>query len=63
MRQFEYKVESIKRGTFTSAGKYAEQFETTLNALGAEGWELVEVTGSAFLEGYVFVVFKREFTR
>jgi len=60
MKRFEYKVEPIKKGTFTSAEKYAEQIATKLNALGADGWELVEITGNTFLEGYVIQVFKRE---
>ena len=60
MKKFEYKVLSIKRGTFTSNEKYVEQFATELNTLGAEGWELIEITGNASLEGFVIQVFKRE---
>ena len=60
MKQFEYKVLSIKKGAFTSGEKYAEQFALELNAHGAEGWELVEITGNVFLEGYVILIFKRE---
>ena len=60
MKKFDYKVVVVKKGTFTSAEKYAQQFTTELNALGAEGWELIEITGSAFLDGYTLQVFKRE---
>lgn len=60
MRKFEYKAVSIKKGAFTSGKKYEESFETELNALGAEGWELVEITGTVSLEGFVLLVFKRE---
>ena len=60
MKQFEYKVLPIKRGTFSSAEKYAEQFAAELNELGAKGWELVVITGNVSLEGYVLPVFKRE---
>ena len=60
MKKFEYKVLSIKKGTFTSGEKYAEQFTAELNIHGVEGWELVEVSGNMALEGYVIVVFKRE---
>jgi len=60
MRKFEYKVLSVKRGAFSSAEKYAEQVATELNALGADGWELIEISGNATLEGFVLQVFKRE---
>ena len=60
MKKFEYKVVQIKRGAFTSNDKYEKQFVAELNALGAEGWELIEITGNASLEGYVLQVFKRE---
>jgi len=60
MKKFEYKAVSIKKGAFTTGKKYEEQFTSELNALGAEGWELLEVTGNITLEGFVLVVFKRE---
>ena len=60
MKKYEYKVEPIKRGTFASVEKYTEQFASKLNALGADGWELIEITGSTFLEGYTLQVFRRE---
>jgi len=60
MKKYEYKVEPIKKGAFASAEKYAEQFATKLNALGTDGWELVEITGNTFLDGYVIQIFKRE---
>ena len=31
-----------------------------LNTLGAEGWELIEISGNALLEGFVILAFKRE---
>ena len=60
MKKFEYKVVSVKKGAFTSAEKYMEHFAAELNALGSEGWELIEITGNAALEGFVIQVFKRE---
>ena len=60
MKKFEYKVLSVKRGAFTSVEKYVAQFATDLNALGIEGWELIEIAGNASLEGFVIQVFKRE---
>ncbi|MCL1806799.1 MAG: DUF4177 domain-containing protein [Oscillospiraceae bacterium] len=60
MKKFEYKVLSIKKGTFTSTDKYMAQFSTELNALGAEGWELIEITGNASIDGFIIQVFKRE---
>ena len=63
MNKFEYKVLTIKKGTFTSGDKYADQFEAELNTLGAEGWELVELSGNLMLEGFIITVFKREVSR
>jgi len=60
MKKFEYKTILVKRGAFSSNEKYVEQFTTELNALGAEGWELIEISGNATLEGFVVQVFKRE---
>lgn len=60
MKRFEYKVVPVKKGTFTSGEKYAEQFAAELNSFGAEGWELIELSGNASLEGYVLQVYKRE---
>ena len=60
MKRFEYRVISVKKGTFISAKKYAMQLASELNALGSEGWELIETVGSAFIDGYVLQVFKRE---
>ena len=60
MKKYEYKVLQIKKGTFTSGEKYAEQIEAELNVLGTEGWELVEISGNVSLEGFIIQVFKRE---
>jgi len=60
MKKFEYKVESLKKGAFTSAEQYSEQFEAKMNAFGADGWELVEITGNALWDGYIILVLKRE---
>jgi hypothetical protein len=60
MKKYEYKVFPVKKGAFTSEEKFVKQFSTELNTLGIEGWELIEITGSAFLDGYVIQVFKRE---
>ena len=56
MKKFEYKVVTIP--TSISIGmkgyeKIAHEFETMLNQLGAEGWELVQR-----MDGFFF--FKRE---
>ena len=63
MKKYEYKVEPLKKGTFASAEKYAEQIAAKLNTLGADGWELIEITGNTFLDGYVIQVFKREVSK
>ena len=44
MKKFEYKVITIPTSIpigIKSFEKIADEFETTLNQLGAEGWELV----------------------
>ena len=56
MKKFEYKVITIPTSIpigIKSFEKIADEFETTLNQLGAEGWELVQR-----IDGYFF--FKRE---
>ena len=63
MKKFEYKAVSVKKGTFTSGEKFAKQIATDLNALGAEGWELIEITGNVSLEGFVVQIFKRELSQ
>ena len=60
MKKFEYKALTVKKGVFSSGEKFAEQFTAELNAHGAEGWELVEISGNVSLEGYIILVFKRE---
>jgi hypothetical protein len=64
MRKFEYKVLPIKAGgtIITSAEKAAEKIQAELDALSAEGWELVESSGNAALEGFLLLFFKRELT-
>ena len=58
MKKFEYKVISIPTSIPLGAKGYekiASEFETNLNKLGEEGWELVQRT-----DGFFF--FKREIT-
>lgn len=58
MKKFEYKVISIPTSMlFGTKGyeKIATEFETNLNKLGEEGWELVQR-----MDGFFF--FKREIT-
>ena len=58
MKKFEYKVVSIPTSIPLGSKGYektATEFETTLNNLGAEGWELVQRA-----DGFFF--FKREIT-
>ncbi|MDR2183524.1 MAG: DUF4177 domain-containing protein [Clostridiales bacterium] len=63
MRKFEHKVLPIKTGgIFITAEKAAENIQEELDALGAEGWELVESSGNAALEGFLLLFFKRELT-
>ena len=60
MKKFEYKVVHVKRKTFSSGEQYVEHFAAELNTLGADGWELIEVSGNPTVEGFVVQVFKRE---
>lgn len=56
MKKWEYKVITIATNTALTAKQYeraAQDFEAQLNALGAEGWELVQ-----HMDGFFF--FKRE---
>ena len=56
MKKFEYKVITISTSIPLSTKRYekiATEFETVLNELGAEGWELVQRADSFFF-------FKRE---
>ena len=58
MQKFEYQVISIPTSIHLGAKGYekiATEFETALNELGAEGWELVQRA-----DGFFF--FKREIT-
>ena len=54
MKKFEYKVMAIPTSVaFGTKGyeKIADEFETELNKLGAEGWELIQrVDGLFFLK-------------
>ena len=56
MKKFEYKVISVPRTIPIGAKGYEKmvtEFETNLNKLGAEGWELVQRADD-------FLFFKRE---
>mgnify|MGYP003307920210 CR=1 FL=1 len=56
MKKFEYKVISVPRAIPIGAKGYEKmvtEFETNLNKLGAEGWELVQRADD-------FLFFKRE---
>ena len=56
MKKFEYKVISIPRVVPIGAKGYEKivtEFETNLNKLGAEGWELIQRADD-------FLFFKRE---
>lgn len=56
MKKWEYKVITIATNAALTTKQYeraAQEFETQLNALGAEGWELVQR-----MDGFFF--FKRE---
>lgn len=59
MKKFEYKVISISTSISLGAKGYekiATEFETTLNKLGAEGWEFVQrVDGFFFFKRELFV--------
>jgi len=56
MKKYEYKVMTMTPTIPTTAkgyGKIIQDFETTLNELGADGWELIQQIDSLFF-------FKRE---
>lgn len=56
MKKWEYKVVTIATNTMLTTKQYektAQDFEAQLNALGGEGWELVQR-----VDGFFF--FKRE---
>ncbi len=56
MKKYEYKVITIATSLTMSTKQYekvAQEFEAQLNALGADGWELIQRT-----DGFFF--FKRE---
>ena len=53
MKKFEYKVISIPTSISLGAKGYekiATEFETSLNKLGAEGWELVQHADGFFFQ-------------
>ena len=61
VKKFEYKVVRIeKKYIFTSFDKYVNEFMAKLNRLGAEGWELVAISGNVSDDNIAFQVFKRE---
>jgi len=63
MEKFEYRVMSYKAEGFFGGGSInSENFQEQLNALGAEGWELVSsatATGFNDRTRYVISIFKR----
>jgi len=61
MKKFEYRLLPVSaKGAFVKKDKHEEATLATMNELGAEGWELVGMTGNISLEGFITMVFKRE---
>ncbi len=60
MPKWEYRVEKYSTGWFTSLPNY-EKLQQSLNALGCEGWELVNTfdTNIGGNTGDVVAIFKR----
>ena len=63
LKQFEYKVVSIKskaRPSDEGGTEDLQRYEHTLNASGSEGWELVSIVSSLSLTLRFLAFFKRE---
>jgi hypothetical protein len=63
MTRWEYKLWQVPAGGFRGGKIEGAQVVQGLNALGAEGWELVGMTETNYYEGAtrdLFFVFKRE---
>ena len=63
MKKFEYKELTVQRGSRVAIKKNEEQFATEINALGAEGWELITANGNPTVDGFITLFFKRELTQ
>lgn len=63
MAKYEYKVIEVKPGGFWGTVLEPERIETSLNALAAEGWELVnsiDINGASYGQtSKVMFIFKR----
>lgn len=63
MKRFEYKVFMTDAKGVWGGKVDVEEYERMLNALGNEGWEMIESTASNQSYGstrYILTVFKRE---
>jgi hypothetical protein len=65
MKKYEYQTQLIDAKGVLGGKIEAEEFNQSLNEMGSQGWELIEMSASNQSYGstrYIICVFKRELT-